>query len=247
MEGKEGSPATIRRDSNNNPEVLEVLYEVRQLAGRGKGLVAVRDLEPGTLLIRDSPLLTLSHHHLLNERVAGGRWDASHLYLPWLELLVTSCAGLLLLLASCPLLLLTPCLLLLSWARLAGHISESLLFLQCWLSLRSLAARMLSLPGQQRREVESLANAFPATRGREEHWLGVFCTNSFQVSEGPVLRSGLFLKLSRLNHSCRSHFNTEGLQMEASQYHVVISFNRRMQCFPTTMENWLKIVKLKVP
>ena len=62
---------------------------------------------------------------------------------------------------------------------------------------------MRGLPVTARQELEELANVFPSEGGLEHRWLGIFCTNAFQIYDVPVFRSGIFLRVSRINHSCR--------------------------------------------
>ncbi len=52
--------AALRKadEENENGKGDERIWEIRDMPGKGKGLVAIKDITPGTLIISESPLLT---------------------------------------------------------------------------------------------------------------------------------------------------------------------------------------------
>merc|ERR1719186_2120912 len=155
------------------------------------------DIEPGTLLVRDKPVLEIRHDVMLKERVARNQWSSRDIIVSWLKMFL---AGAIVIVTYQSWPTVAGCLVILSWQMIFNHITATKSFIHFQLSWLNLVKQTESLNSVSKEEFESLQNVFPFTDAYQ-NWLGIFCTNSFQLGESD--RSGLFLKVSRLNHSCR--------------------------------------------
>ena len=183
-------------DSNNNTSLC--LHILADIPGKGKGLLAGRDIVPGTMIMREKAVLEIRHDIMLKERVARNTWGGRCMIWCWLELILV---GVIVFLTyhSWPMI---GCLMLFSCHRAANHIAATqscISFHLCW---HDLVKQTESLHLVVKNEFESLLNVFPSSDAYQ-NYLGIFCTNSFQLGESD--RSALFLKMSRLNHSCRAN------------------------------------------
>ena len=184
-------------DSNNN--AAKDLFVVVDLDGKGKGLQAETGIKSGTLLMQDTALLVIQHDIMLKERVARNSWSKWKILLAWLEVIL---AGLMVLVTYQSWLIVAVSLVILSCQRMSKHIINTKSFILFQLSWQNLISQIKSLNQVYKSEFESLQNVFPFADPYQD-WLGIFCTNSFQLGESD--KSGLFLKVSRLNHSCRAN------------------------------------------
>ena len=75
------------RDTNNNRDTEE-RYEVVEIEGKGKGVIAKEDLESGTLLMIDTALIEIQHDYMLKERVARSVWSPWETILSLLEVVL---------------------------------------------------------------------------------------------------------------------------------------------------------------
>jgi len=121
----------------------EELFKEVELAGKGTGLVASKDLPPGVLLLSESPLLTI----------------------PW-------------------------------WQRLAQFNRTK--------ERRELLSKQLQGLSNEKQERFWKLSDCKAEPGENPSIDGIWRTNNFALGpSGPKTNNGLFLKISRFNHSCR--------------------------------------------
>jgi len=184
-------------DLNNN--TAKGLYILVDIDGKGKGLLARRNIEPGTLLMADTTCLEIRHDIMLKERVARNMWSGWDMIVPWIEVIL---AMLLLVITYHIWPIAAAGLVLLVWQRVSSHLEATKSAILFKLSWNTLIKQVESLNCDVKREFSALENVFPHSAAYQ-HWLGIFCTNSFQLGESG--KSGLFLSVSRLNHSCRAN------------------------------------------
>ena len=191
-------------DRNNNKATNDK-YMVEEIEGKGKGVLAKEALDGGTLLMKDTALLEIQHDHMLKEHVARNLWSPLKIIMALLEFMLL---GLMVLMTYQNWPIVTLILLVMSWQRITNHITATKSFILFHLSWRDLIHQVEGLDMKCKSDFESLENVFPHT-GSYQDWLGIFCTNSFQLGEsgqsGAPCRSALFLTVSRLNHSCRAN------------------------------------------
>jgi len=192
-------------DRNNNNKFINDRYTVEDIEGKGKGVLAKEYLDSGTLLMQDTVLLEIKHDCMLKEQVARNLWGPWKMIMALLEFILV---GLMVLMTYQNWPIVTLILLVMSWQRISNHITATKSFILLHLSWRDLINQVKRLDIRSLTEFESLENVFQHT-GPYQDWLGIFCTNSFQLGEsgvdGAPCRSVLFLTVSRLNHSCRAN------------------------------------------
>ena len=138
--------------------------------------------------------------------------------------------------------LLVGCFLLFSCQRLLNHITATKSFILFHLSWHNLIKQTESLDLVVRAELESLLNVFPSADAYQ-NWLGIFCTNSFQL--GQSKESGVFLKASRLNHSCRANcdYNIEDGCISVRSIRPVVAGEELTICYNNFLEEDGPVVK----
>ena len=192
-------------DRNNNNKFINDRYTVEDIEGKGKGVLAKEYLDSGTLLMQDTVLLEIKHDCMLKEQVARNLWGPWKMIMALLEFILV---GLMVLMTYQNWPIVTLILLVMSWQRISNHITATKSFILLHLSWRDLINQVKRLDIRSLTEFESLENVFLHTEPYQD-WLGIFCTNSFQLGEsgvdGAPCRSVLFLTVSRLNHSCRAN------------------------------------------
>ena len=224
-------------DRNNNEG--DGLFALVDITGKGKGLLAIQDIEQGTLLVKDKAVLEIRHDVMLKEMVARKLWGVHNMIWSWLEVML-AVVIFLLIYQNWP--IVAGCLVLLSWQRISSHIKTTQSFILFNLSWRDLVKQIKSLDSGSKDEFESLQNVFPFSNANQ-NWLGIFCTNSFQIGEFD--RSGLFLKVSRLNHSCRanSDYNLLNGSIEVRTTRQVSAGEELTICYNNFLEEDGPVVK----
>ena len=110
-------------DSNNN--TTPCLHILADIPGNGKGLLACRDIVPGTMVMREKAVLEIRHDIMLKERVARNMWGARCMIWCWLELILVLVI-VFLTYHSWPVI---GCLLLFSCHRVANHVAATMSFI----------------------------------------------------------------------------------------------------------------------
>ena len=77
-------------DLNNN--AADDLYVLVDVDGKGKGILARKDIEPGTLLMAASACLEIRHDIMLKERVAQSLWSGWDVIVSWVEVILAMLA-----------------------------------------------------------------------------------------------------------------------------------------------------------
>ena len=201
------SPIMVTQDSNNNNTVCE--YVMADIPGKGKGLLAVVDIPPGRMILKERVLVEVKHDQMMKERMVQNKFNLSSMILCWLELL-TAVIIAFFALHSWPVIgcsyytwLVIGCLVVLSYNRIVNDLIETKSFILFHVSWQSLIRQTQSLCKEARSKFESLHNVFPYLGDECLSLLGIFCTNSFQLDQPG--KSGVFITASRLNHSCRAN------------------------------------------
>jgi hypothetical protein len=136
---------------------------------------------------------------MLKERVARNMWSGWEMIVSWIEVIL---AVMIVILTYQSWPIVAGGLVLLGWQRISSHIVATKSAILFKLSWKTLIKQIERLNLDLKSEFEILQNVFPFADAYQ-NWLGIFCTNSFQLGESD--KSGLFLKVSRLNHSCRAN------------------------------------------
>ena len=188
--------ATMTYDKNNNP--AEELWALEEVTGKGKGLIAKVDIDIGTLVMKDSAVMVVNHDFMLKERVARNMWNEKFIAVVWLELIFT-CGILVMIYNTLP--IVAAILIVISWKRIYRNILRTKSFIHFHISWNQITKQVRKLSTSTKCLFLQLQNVF-SYKDPYQAWLGIFCTNSFQLDDSC---SGLFLKAARLNHSCRAN------------------------------------------